>query len=100
MDWVDLVSPSIVLNPHVYTQEGVGAKEIDQSAQVLIDTAKTLSKPLVVVITLGDSIDVIGLELAAQEKILNAGVPAFATVEAAILAISKMAKYWEFRRSL
>jgi acyl-CoA synthetase (NDP forming) len=89
-----------VLNPHVYTQEGVGAKEIDQSAQVLIDTAKTLSKPLVVVITLGDSIDVIGLELAAQEKILNAGVPAFATVEAAILAISKMAKYWEFRRSL
>jgi acyl-CoA synthetase (NDP forming) len=89
-----------VLNPHVYTQEGVGAKEIDQSAQVLIDTAKTLSKPLVVVITLGDSIDVIGMELAAQEKILNAGVPAFATVEAAILAISKMAKYWEFRRSL
>jgi acyl-CoA synthetase (NDP forming) len=40
------------------------------------------------------------MELAAQEKILNAGVPAFATVEAAILAISKMAKYWEFRRSL
>jgi acyl-CoA synthetase (NDP forming) len=89
-----------VLNPHVYTQEGIGAKEIDQSAQVLIDTAKTLSKPLVVVITLGDSIDVIGMELAAQEKILNAGVPAFATVEAAILAISKMAKYWEYRRSI
>jgi len=36
---------------------------------------------LVVVITLGDSIDVIGMELAAQEKILNAGVPAFATVK-------------------
>jgi acyl-CoA synthetase (NDP forming) len=89
-----------VLNPHVYTQEGIGAKEIDQSAQVLIDTAKTLSKPLVVVITLGDSIDVIDMELKAQEKILNAGVPAFATVEAAILAISKMAKYWEFRRSV
>ena len=89
-----------VLNPHVYTQEGVGAKEIDQSAQVLIDTAKTLSKPLVAVITLGDSIDVIGMELHAQETMLKAGVPTFSTVEAAILAISKMAKYWEFRRSL
>jgi acyl-CoA synthetase (NDP forming) len=89
-----------VINPHVYTQEGIGAKEIDQSAQVLIDTAKTLSKPMVVVVTLGDDIDVIGMELAAQEKILNAGVPAYATVEAAIQAISKMAKYWEFRRSL
>jgi acyl-CoA synthetase (NDP forming) len=89
-----------VLNPHVYTQEGVGEKEIDQSAQVLIDTAKTLSKPLVAVITLGDAIDVIGMEMNAQEKMLNAGVPTFSTVESAILAISKMAKYWEFRRSL
>jgi acyl-CoA synthetase (NDP forming) len=89
-----------IINPHVYSQEGIGEKEIDQSAQVLIDTAKTLSKPLVVVITLGNSIDIIGLELAAQKKILNAGVPAFTTMEAAILAISKMAKYWDFRYSL
>jgi acyl-CoA synthetase (NDP forming) len=89
-----------VLNPHIYTQEGIGAKEIDQSAQVLIDTAKTLSKPLVVVMTLGDSIDVIGMELHATETMLNAGLPAFSTVESAIMAISKMAKYWEFRHSL
>ena len=89
-----------VINPHVYTQEGIGAKEIDQSAQVLIDTAKTLSKPLVVVVTLGDAIEVIGMEMHAQEMMLNAGLPAFSTVESAILAISKMAKYWEFRRSL
>ena len=89
-----------VLNPHIYTQEGIGAKEIDQSAQVLIDTAKTLSKPLVVVMTLGDSIDVIGMEFHATETMLNAGLPAFSTVESAIMAISKMAKYWEFRRSL
>ena len=89
-----------IINPHVYTQEGVGANEIDQTAQVLIDTAKTLSKPLVVVMTLGDNIDVIGMEIKAQEKMLNAGLPTFSTAEAAILAISKMAKYWEFRRSL
>ncbi len=89
-----------IINPHVYTQEGVGAHEIDQTAQVLIDTAKTLSKPLVVVMTLGDDINVIGDELKAQEKMLNAGLPTFSTSEAAILAISKMAKYWEFRRSL
>ena len=63
-----------IINPHVYTQEGVGAQEIDQTAQVLINTAKTLSKPLVVVMTLGDSIDVIGMEINAQEKMLNAGV--------------------------
>ncbi len=88
-----------IVNPHVYTQEGVGAQEIDQTAQVLINTAKTLSKPLVVAMTLGDSIDVISMEINAQEKMLNAGVPTFATAEAAILAVSKMAKYWEFRRS-
>ena len=89
-----------VLNPHVYTQEGVGAKEIDQSAQVLIDTAKTLSKPLVAVITLGDSIDVIGMELHGTGDTTQCRSTDFSTVEAAILAISKMAKYWEFRRSL
>jgi acyl-CoA synthetase (NDP forming) len=50
--------------------------------------------------TLGDDINVIGDELKAQEKMLNAGLPTFSTSEAAILAISKMAKYWEFRRSL
>jgi acyl-CoA synthetase (NDP forming) len=89
-----------VINPHVYTQEGVGVKEIDQAAQVLIDSSKTLSKPLAVVVTLGDDINVIGMEMEAQQKMLKAGVPTFSTVEAAILAISKMAKYWEFRRSL
>ena len=57
-----------IINPHVYTQEGVGAHEIDQTAQVLIDTAKTLSKPLVVVMTLGDNINVIGMELKARRK--------------------------------
>jgi acyl-CoA synthetase (NDP forming) len=89
-----------VLNPHVYTQEGIGAAQIDQSAQVLIETAKTMSKPLVVVMTLGDAIDVIEMEMHAQETMLIAGLPTFSTIEAAILAISKTAKYWEFRRSL
>jgi acyl-CoA synthetase (NDP forming) len=51
-------------------------------------------------VTLGDDINVIGMEMEAQQKMLKAGVPTFSTVEAAILAISKMAKYWEFRRSL
>jgi acetyltransferase len=85
-----------MLNPHLYTQFGVGSKQIEDTIEVLIHVAKELTKPMAVVMPLGDSVDTIAPVLKAHEKGLSEGLAVFSNMETAIKAMSKVIQYHEF----
>jgi len=94
---IDLVLTQI--SPHLYTQYGIGANQIDEVANVLICTAKTLAKPMTVVMPLGDSLDTMEPVLKAHEKCLEAGLAIFSDMGVAVKAISKLIQHHESCRS-
>ena len=81
-----------------YIQYGVGNEDIDAATGVLIETAKTLAKPLAVVVDVGLTLEAIAPALKAQEKLSTAGLAVFSTMQAAVSAISKVSRYQEFSR--
>lgn len=95
---VDMIITQIM--PHLYTQFGVGAKQVEDSIDVLIRTAKRMTKPLVAIMPVGDSLVTIEPVLKAHEKGLSEGLPVFTDITVAIKAISNVIRYYEFTRSL
>lgn len=95
---IDLILTQV--NPHLYTQYGVGAKQVEETIDVLINAAKELTKPMAVVMPSGDSLKIIGPVLKAHERGLTKGVPIFSDINVAIKAISKVVSYYEFVESL
>jgi predicted amidohydrolase YtcJ len=81
-----------------YIQYGVGNEDIDAATGVLIETAKTLVKPLAVVVDAGLTLEAIAPALKAQEKLSMAGLAVFSTMQTAVSAISKLSRYQEFSR--
>ena len=79
-----------------YVQYGVGDREVQQAAEVLINAAKTLSKPLIVVADLGQTIESIAPVLSAREMLSKAGIAVFSSMQDAINAISRLLTYQEF----
>ena len=86
------------VNPHQYTQYGIGPKQIDEIANVMIRASKALPKPMVVVMPLGDSIETMEPVLKAQEKCIKAGLAIFSDLRVAIKAISNLINYYEHAR--
>jgi len=85
-----------MLNPHLYTQFGVGGRQIEDTIEVLIRVAKELTKPMAVVMPLGDSVDTIAPVLKAHEQGISEGLAVFSDMETAIKAMSKVVQYHEF----
>ncbi|HIE17758.1 MAG TPA: hypothetical protein EYP71_06135 [Dehalococcoidia bacterium] len=84
----------VQLNPHFYAQYGVGAERVEEAVGTLVNTAKEVSKPMAVVIPLGDDLRIIDTVLKAHKKCLSEGLAAFSDVEKAVKAMSKLAEYW------
>jgi acyl-CoA synthetase (NDP forming) len=76
-----------------YVQYGVGDKEVQAAAKVLIDAASTLPKPLVVVVESGQTIESVIPTLKAQEVLSSAGIPVFSSMEAAVKAVGNLVRY-------
>jgi hypothetical protein len=86
------------INPHLYIQYGIGAAEIDEVTDILIRTAKSLQKPMIAVMPLGDTMNTIQPVLRAHNKCLKEGVAVFSEIEIAIRSISRLIQYHENRR--
>ncbi len=95
---VDLVLTMV--NPQIYSHYGIGAKEIDEVANLLIETSRSLSKPMAVVMPLGDTFDISSAVSNAHEKCINAGLAVYSDVQDATTAISKLIAYYEHARTL
>ena len=66
-----------------------------KAAEVLASAAESLTKPMVVVLYAGEHLGTIGAVLEAREKLLEAGIPVYPTIEAAAKAVSKLITYHE-----
>jgi len=85
----------VQISAHAYAHMGVGSGEMMTAAKVLIDTAKTLPKPVVAIWTAGGTVEAIEPALKAREVTLKSGLPTFANIETAAKAISKLIQYYE-----
>lgn len=95
---IDMILTQV--NPHIYAQYGVGAKQVEETINILINTAKELTKPMIVVMPLGDSMITIDPILKAHEKSLREGLAIFSDVSMAIKAISNVIQYYESAQNL
>ena len=86
--------------PEGYVKEWAGGNQMEQAIDVLIDTVKDISKPVVVVIGLGHDIDSRGVALNAHKQCWKSGLPVFSTPMDAARAVFKLIGYNENRRSL
>ena len=84
----------VQLNPHFYAQYGIGAEQVEEAVETLVNTAKGIPKPIAVVIPLGDDLRIIDIVLEAHRKCLSGGLAAFSDMEKAVKAMSKLAEYW------
>jgi acyl-CoA synthetase (NDP forming) len=91
---IDMILTQV--NPHLYTQYGIGAKQVEDTIDVLIQVSKELTKPMVVVMPLGDSMTTIEPVLKAHEKSLKEGLAIFSDMGVAIKSISKVIQNFEF----
>jgi acyl-CoA synthetase (NDP forming) len=72
------------------------AEQLGQTMDILIETVKTMTKPVVVVLYPGARLDVISAVAQAQQRCLEARLPVYSTIEAAAKAVSKLIRYHEF----
>lgn len=71
-------------------------EQLMKTAEALVSTAQTLTKPIAVVLYAGEHLETIAAVLEAREELQKAGIPVFPTIEAAAKAVSKLIKYHEF----
>ncbi len=69
---------------------------LEETVDILIETAKTLTKPMVVALYAGASLETIAAVAQAQQRCLEAGLAVYPTVEAAVKAVSKVIRYHQF----
>ncbi|MBI2832774.1 MAG: CoA-binding protein [Chloroflexi bacterium] len=89
----------IVISAHAYAHMGVGANEMLKAADILIQTAKTLSKPVIPIWTAGGSVESIAQALKAREVCVKAGLPVFSSMENAAKAIDKLIRHYDYMDS-
>jgi hypothetical protein len=68
-----------------------------QAMDVLINTVKSLPKPVATVIGLGHDLDTMGITLNAHKRCCQEGLAVFSAPEAAAKAVSKLIGYYENR---
>jgi len=72
------------------------AEQLEQTMDILIETVKTMTKPVVVVLYPGARLDVISAVAQAQRRCLEARLAVYYTIEAAAKAVSKIIRYNKF----
>ena len=83
------------LNPEDYIQFGIGDWVEDASKQ-LIAVAKVLPKPMAIAFVPGQLPETFEQVVEMESRCQEVGVACFASLEAAIKATSKLAKYYKF----
>jgi len=83
------------INPEEYVQWGIEGWD-DDFSQRLIEIAKVLPKPLVVGFVPCQNLDVLKGVQEVERRCQQAGIACFPSLEAAIKAVSKLIKYYEF----
>jgi acyl-CoA synthetase (NDP forming) len=86
------------LNPEDYLAYGM-RNWIDDLCGSLIAAGHTLPKPFAAVLLPGTSTEVFEANLTIMQQCTAAGVACFPSVDVALKSISKLARYYEFRRS-
>jgi acyl-CoA synthetase (NDP forming) len=86
------------LNPEDYLAYGMTNWTEDLTG-ALIAAGHTLAKPFAAVMLPGPSTQVMEANLAIMQQCTAAGVACFPSLDAALRAMSKLARYHEFRRS-
>ena len=71
-------------------------EELVRVVEVLASTAQTLTKPVAVVLYAGEHLETVAVVLEARKRLLKAGIPVYATIEAAAKAVSQLIRYHEF----
>jgi hypothetical protein len=79
--------------------QGPGRVIVETGREVIIETARRIHKPLVVVLSYGGSPQGISLLAETQERYVEAGLPIFPSIERAALAVSRFISYHEARNS-
>jgi acyl-CoA synthetase (NDP forming) len=64
-------------------------------AEVLASTARTLTKPMAVVLYAGEYLETVAAVFEARKRLLKAGIPVYPTIEAATKAVSLLIRYYE-----
>jgi len=71
-------------------------EQLVKTVEVLSITAQTLTKPVAVVLYVGEHLETVAIVLEARKMLLKAGIPVYPTIEAAAKAFSRIIKYHEF----
>ena len=74
-------------------------REIINHLQSMINTSKTLSKPLAVIMPMGDRFEIGNAAVKAHEKCTESGLAVFADMEDAVRAIGNLTAFYEHIRS-
>ncbi|HEY92071.1 MAG TPA: hypothetical protein G4O07_09595 [Dehalococcoidia bacterium] len=72
-------------------------EQLMKAADVLADTAVTLAKPLVIVLSAGENADTVAAVLEARQRLLNAGIPVYLSIEAAARAMIRLIDYYSYQ---
>lgn len=84
------------LNPEDYIQYSI-RDWIDRLSKELIEVVEILPKPLVVTFMPGRDIKVFELIMQIQDRCQEAGIACFSSLDSAIKAVAKLARYYEFK---
>ncbi|UCH42955.1 MAG: CoA-binding protein [Dehalococcoidales bacterium] len=68
-------------------------EQLVSTAEVLINTAQALAKPVAVVFGIGEDINSITAVLEARQKLLAAGIPVYSSIEVAARCLNKLIEY-------
>ena len=89
---IDFIMTHIAVD--IYGRRQSQMKEgLVKAVEVLADTARTLKKPLVAVLYPGEQVEAVAAVLEARQKLLEAGIPVFPTIDAAARAVSRLINY-------
>jgi len=91
---IDFTLPRLAMDVYGGRQINL-QQQLLKVAEVLASTAESLTKPMVVVLYAGEHLETIGAVLEAKEKLLEAGMPVYPTIEAVAKAVSKLIAYHE-----
>lgn len=86
------------LDPEDYVHYGIGGW-VDQVSEGLVESTKTLSKPLVAAFMLGRDVKVFESLIQIQDRCQEMGIACFLGLDTAIKAVAKLIRYYEFKYS-
>ena len=103
---LELVASHTEVNSIIFHMElGLGIIQgparaiVEMGREVIIETAKRLHKPLVVVLTYGGSSQGISVFTETKDRYIKSGLAVFPSIERAALAVSRFISYHETRKS-